>query len=302
MAAINYSKMDEKSILRLFMKIGGVIFALLILSMFFILLKESFPAIKRLGLSFFTAKEWNPVAEKFSILPFVAGTFITTLLSLVISIPFSLSIAIFSGIYMKETLLGKIVEQLTDLLSGVPSVIYGFWGLFFLVPKIRELEISINAPPYGAGILTASIVLSIMIIPYTSSIAREVIKLIPIELVEGGYSLGASSYDVIRKIVFPYAKSGIFAGILLSFGRAFGETMAVTMVIGNSNVIPETIFSPANTMASLIANEFTEATKDIHLSALIEIGLILFILSFIINYTGNKIIKKFEINKDNEKI
>ncbi len=302
MAAINYSKMDEKSILRLFMKIGGAIFALLILSMFFILLKESLPAIKKLGVTFFTTKEWNPVAEKFSVLPFAAGTFITTLLSLVISIPFSLSIAIFSGIYMKDTLLGKIVEQLTDLLSGVPSVIYGFWGLFFLVPIIRELEIGINVPPYGVGIVTASIVLSIMIIPYTSSIAREVVKLIPIELVEGGYSLGASSYDVIRKIVFPYAKSGIFAGILLSFGRAFGETMAVTMVIGNSNVIPETIFSPANTMASLIANEFTEATKDIHLSALIEIGLILFILSFIINYTGNKIIKKFEINKDDEKI
>jgi phosphate transport system permease protein len=180
-------------------------------------------------------------------------------------------------------------------LAGIPSVIYGFWGLFVLVPIVRELEIDLSVTPYGVGILTASLILSIMIIPYSASIGREVIQLVPADLKEAALSLGATRFEMIKKIVLPYARSGIFAGILLSLGRAVGETMAVTMVIGNSNFLPKTLFSPANTMASVIANEFTEATEALYLASLVEIGLLLFIVTMIINVIGRYIIHKMSV-------
>jgi len=219
----------------------------------------------------------------------------TSIIALLISLPFSISISLFLAEYFKSGFFNKILSYTTDLLAGIPSIIYGLWALFSLVPLARWLEIKLGVPPYGVGIFAASIILAIMIIPYASSIMREVIKLVPQDLIEAGYSMGSTRYDVIRKIIIPYARSGIFAGILLSFGRAFGETMAVTMVIGNLNYIPKSIFSPANTMASLIANEFTEAVKDIHLSSLIHVGLWLFVITFFINLIGNLIVKKFEI-------
>jgi phosphate transport system permease protein len=149
--------------------------------------------------------------------------------------------------------------------------------------------------PYGVGIFTASLILSVMIIPYSASIGREVIQLVPSELKEAAFSLGATRFEVIRKVILPYARSGIFAGVLLALGRALGETMAVTMVIGNANVLPKSIFSPANTMASVIANEFTEATETLYLSSLIEIGLLLFIVTMSINIIGRQIIKKMSV-------
>ena len=164
---------------------------------------------------------------------------------------------------------------------------------------MREIEIWLEVPPYGVGILTASLVLSIMIIPYSASIVRETIKLVPRELKEASYALGATRFETLKGVILPYVRSGIMAGIFLSFGRAVGETMAVTMVIGNSNELPESIFSPANTMASIIANEFTEATKDIHLSALMEIGLLLFIITFIINLFASAIIERFRVKEGN---
>ncbi len=285
--------MKEDKIFKTTLIMSGVFIALLIILILYSLFKGSYLSIKQNGFNFLTGKEWDPVSEKFGLLPFLVGTLLTSVLSLLISIPFALSIAIFSAIYLKKSFTGKILNYLTDLLSGIPSVIYGFWGLYFFVPIIRKLEISLGILPYGVGIITASLILSIMIIPYTSSIAREVINLVPSELIEAGYAMGATTYDVIKKIILPYAKSGIFAGILLSFGRAFGETMAVTMVIGNSNTLPKNIFSPANTMASIIANEFTEATKNSHLSSLIEVGLWLFLITFVINFIGQTIIKKF---------
>jgi phosphate transport system permease protein len=149
--------------------------------------------------------------------------------------------------------------------------------------------------PYGVGIFTASLILSVMIIPYSASIGREVIQLVPSELKEAAFSLGATRFEVIRKVTLPYARSGVFAGILLALGRALGETMAVTMVIGNANVLPRSIFSPANTMASVIANEFTEATEELYLSSLIEIGLLLFMVTMTINIIGRQIIKKMSV-------
>ncbi len=246
---------------------------------------------------FLFLKEWDPVVEKFGMLPFLVGTLLTSIIALLISLPFSISIALFLGEYFKTGFISRVLSYSTDLLAGIPSVIYGFWGLYLLVPLIRKLEIKLGVLPYGVGILTASLILAVMIIPYASSIAREVIKLVPQDLIEAGYSLGATRYEVIKKVIIPYSFSGIFAGILLSFGRAFGETMAVTMVIGNSNFLPKSIFSPANTMASVIANEFTEATGDIHLSSLIHIGLWLFIITFLINLVGNIIIKRLKANE-----
>ncbi len=288
-------EMKQDKIFRAMLWFGGISFFLLLLLMFILLFRESLYSISIFGFKFITNKVWDPVNEKFGLLPFVVGTILTSFISLFISLPFSLSLALLLGVYYKEGFINKVLSITTDLLAGIPSVIYGFWGLFFLVPLIRKVEINLGVPPYGVGILTASLVLAIMIIPYISSISKEVIKMVPQDLIEAGLSLGATTWEVTKKIILPYCRSGIFAGILLGFGRAFGETMAVTMVIGNSNFMPESIFSPANTMASVIANEFTEATKDIHLSSLIQIGLWLFLLSSIINLIGNFIVKKYKI-------
>jgi len=184
-----------------------------------------------------------------------------------------------------------------ELLAGVPSVIYGFCGLFLLAPLVRILEMKLGVTPYGVGIFTASVVLSIMIIPYSALIGREVISLVPTDLKEAALSLGATRFEIIRKVVLPYAGSGIVAGILLSLGRALGETMAVTMVIGNSNFIPKSIFSPANTLASVIANEFTEATGSLYLASLIELGLVLFIVTTIINLIGKLVIRRMGVGE-----
>ncbi len=223
------------------------------------------------------------------------GTILTSILALLLSFPFSMAISIFLGVYHPEGPLSKIISYLTDLLAGIPSVIYGFWGLVFLVPLMRKLELSLGIPPYGVGILTASIVLSIMIIPYTASLSREILKMVPSEIVEASYSLGATTTETILKVILPYAKSGILAGIFLSLGRAIGETMAVTMVIGNSNTLPSSLFAPGNTMASVIANEFTEATRSIHLSSLIYIALWLFVLTLLVNLAGNIIVTRMEV-------
>ncbi len=288
-------EMRQDKIFKAILWFGGISFFLLLLLMLIFLFKESLYSINTFGFKFITGKVWDPVNEKFGLLPFVLGTILTSFISLFIALPFSLSLALFLSVYYKSGFLNKVLSTTTDLLAGIPSVIYGFWGLFFLVPLTRALEIKLGVIPYGVGILTASLVLAIMIIPYISSISKEVIKMVPQDLIEAGFSLGATTWEVIKKTILPYCRSGIFAGILLGFGRAFGETMAVTMVIGNSNLIPESIFSPANTMASVIANEFTEATKDIHLSALIQIGLWLFVLSVIVNLIGNFIVKRYEV-------
>ncbi len=274
---------------------SGAFLALLVFFSFISLMWGSLLSISKFGFSFITKSVWDPVTEEFGILPFIVGTFLTAILSLLISLPFSISVALLVSVYLREGFLKRAITYLTDLLAGIPSVIYGLWALFSLVPIVRKFEMLIGVPPIGVGIFTASLVLAIMIIPYTSSIAREVIQLVPADLIEAGYSLGATRFDVIRKVILPYARSGIFAGILLAFGRAFGETMAVTMVIGNSNEMPHSIFDPANTMASVIANEFAEAAKDIHLSSLIQIGMWLFIFTFFINWIGNFLIKKFGV-------
>jgi phosphate transport system permease protein len=272
---------------------SSVLFVIVIAGIFLTLLIQSLPSISEFGFTYYTNSVWNPVENEFGSLPFLVGTVATSFLALLITIPFSLAVSIFLGEYFRKGAFSNILRNTIELLGGIPSVIYGFWGLFFLVPIMRDFEKWVGVTPFGIGIFTTSILLFIMIIPYSASIGREVITMVPSILKEAAYALGSTRYEVVKGVILPYAKSGIFAGILLALGRALGETMAVTMVIGNRNALPTSIFSPANTMASVIANEFTEATGDIYVSSLIQIGLLLFIVTTIINILGKKIIKKF---------
>jgi phosphate transport system permease protein len=221
------------------------------------------------------------------------GTLLTSFLALLICIPFSVAIAIFLGEYYPNGWLASLLKNAVELIAAVPSVIYGFWGLAVLVPMVRSLEARLGMQqPLGVGIFSASLILSIMIIPYAASLGRSMIQMVPGHLKEAAYGLGATRWEMIRYVVLPYTRSGLFAGILLSLGRALGETMAVTMVIGNSSILPKNLLAPGNTMASVIANEFTEADKTVYLSALIELGLALFLVTVVINIIGKKIIDR----------
>ncbi len=271
----------------------GIAMIVLVVGILITLVIESVPSIKSLGLKYLWGTTWDPVNNIYGALPFLIGTILTSFLALIISIPFSFAIAIYLGEYNPKGWVSNFLKNTVELIAAVPSVIYGFWGLLVLVPLVRSLETKLGVLPYGIGIFTASLILAFMIIPYAASLGREMIRLVPSPLKEGAYSLGATRYEVIKNVVLPYTKSGLFAGVLLSLGRALGETMAVTMVIGNTSLLPTSIFAPGNTMASVIANEFTEADHTVYLSALIELGLVLFVVTVIINMIGKRIIKKF---------
>ena len=263
---------------------GGIVFALV---------TDAYDAFEHFGFfNFLTSSDWSYTEgnEQYGALPFITGTLMTTLLALIFCIPFSLPVALFVGEYFKGTKIASILSTITDLLAGIPSIIYGLWGFYTLRPIIMALEIS----PQGSSILTASLVLAIMIIPYASSLSSEFIKMVPNDLKEGAYSLGATRAEVIRKIIFPVAGSGIFSSYILAIGRALGETMTVTMLIGNTNSIPSSITSTGNSMASVIANQFGEA-DGLRLSSLIAIGLILFLITAFINMIGKIMIKRARI-------
>lgn len=264
---------------------GGVVYALV---------TDAYEAFEYFGFfRFLTSSEWSYTdgAEQYGALPFITGTLMTTLLALAFCIPFSLPVALFVGEYFRDTQVATVLGTVTDLLAGIPSIIYGLWGFYTLRPVIMALDIS----EQGSGILTASLVLAIMIIPYASSLSAEFIKMVPNDLKEGAYSLGATHAEVVRKVVFPVAGSGIFSSYVLAIGRALGETMTVTMLIGNTNNIPESITSTGNSMASVIANQFGEAS-DLRLSSLIAIGLVLFLITALINLVGKIMIKRARIS------
>ena len=263
---------------------GGVVYALV---------TDAYEAFEHFGFfKFLTSSEWSYTegAEQYGALPFITGTLMTTLLALLFCIPFSLPVALFVGEYFKGTRIAAVLSTVTDLLAGIPSIIYGLWGFYTLRPLIMALNIS----PQGSGVLTASLVLAIMIVPYAASLSAEFIKMVPNELKEGAYSLGATHAEVIRKVVFPVGGSGIFSSYILAIGRALGETMTVTMLIGNTNNIPDSITSTGNSMASIIANQFGEA-DDLRFSSLIAIGLILFLITAFINMIGKIMIKRARI-------
>jgi phosphate transport system permease protein len=271
----------------------GAAMVVLVLGILLTLIIESVPSLKSLGLKYLWGTTWDPVNNIYGAAPFLLGTVLTSFLALIISIPFSFAIAVYLGEYNPKGWLSNFLKNTVELIAAVPSVIYGFWGLLVLVPLVRTLELKLGILPYGIGIFTASLILAVMIIPYAASLGREMIRLVPSPLKEAAYSLGATRYEVLKNVILPYTKSGLFAGILLSLGRALGETMAVTMVIGNTSLIPSSIFAPGNTMASVIANEFTEADHAVYLSALIELGLVLFLVTVVINMIGKRIIKRF---------
>jgi len=263
---------------------GGVLFALV---------TDAHDAFEHFGFfRFITSSEWSYTegAEQYGALPFITGTLLTTLLALLFCIPFSLPVAFFVGEYFKGTRVAAVLSTVTDLLAGIPSIIYGLWGFYTL----RPVTIALNISPQGSGILTASLVLAIMIVPYAASLSAEFIKMVPNELKESAYSLGATRAEVVRNIIFPVAGSGIFSSYILAIGRALGETMTVTMLIGNTNNMPTSITSTGNSMASIIANQFGEA-DGLRLSSLIAIGLILFLITAIINVIGKMMIKRARI-------
>ena len=265
---------------------------------FITLVYKSWISMNEFGFSFYTSGVWNPSLHDYGALSFLVGTLLTAVLALVISIPFSLMISISLGEFFREGVVSNILKSMVELLAGIPSIVYGLWGLFVFVPFFREIQMFLfekgilNIPPYGIGIFTASVILAVMIIPYSASIGRDVISMMPLDLKEAAYSMGATRFEVIKKVVLPYCKSGIFAGKILALGRALGETMAVTMVIGNRNFMPKSIFDPANTLASVLASEFAESTNPIHLSSLIHLGLVLFLTTAVINIIGKAIIKR----------
>ena len=265
----------------------------LVMGIMLTLIIQSTLSIKTTGFAYLWGKTWDPVRDVFGAYPFLLGTLLTSFMALFISIPFSFAVAIFLGEYYPKGWLPNLLKNTVELIAAVPSVIYGFWGLAVLVPIVRSFETKIGVQPVGLGIFTSSLILAVMIIPYAASLGQSMIKMVPSNLKEAAYSLGATRWEVIRSVILPYTKSGLFAGILLSLGRALGETMAVTMVIGNTSLIPKNIFSPGNTMASVIANEFTEADHPVYLSALIELGLVLFLVTVVINMIGKRLTTQF---------
>ena len=286
-------KIRAESLFKTTLVVIGAAMVILVLGILITLIVESLPSIKSLGIKYLWGKTWDPINNVYGAFPFLLGTLLTSFLALIISIPFSFAIAVYLGEYNPKGWLSNFLKNTVELIAAVPSVIYGFWGLLVMVPLVRSLEMKLGVLPYGIGIFTASLILAIMIIPYAASLGREMIRLVPSQLKEAAYSLGATRYEVIRSVILPNTRSGLFAGILLSLGRALGETMAVTMVIGNTSLIPTSIFAPGNTMASVIANEFTEADHTVYLSALIELGLVLFLVTVVINMIGKRIIKRF---------
>ncbi|MGI4757484.1 MAG: phosphate ABC transporter permease subunit PstC [Janthinobacterium lividum] len=268
------------------------IFAI-VLAIIFVLFKNSALSRHQFGFSFFKGTEWDPVAGSFGAWPFIVGTLLSSLIALVIAVPLALGVAIFVTELCPKSLQGPI-SFLTELLAAIPSVVYGLWGIFVLVPIVRDQVGPLltkylgwtglfNGINIGVGLLTAGIILAIMILPVISSLTRDVMRAVPTSQREAVLALGATRWEMIRMGVLRNARIGIVGSIILGLGRALGETMAVTMLIGNRAEVPHSLFSPAHTLASVIANEFSEATGDLYLSSLIEIGLALFAVTIVVN-------------------
>ncbi len=260
------------------------------------LINGSLPALRAFGFGFLVSQRWNPVTEKFGALPAIYGTIITSFIAMLIAVPVGLMIAFFLTELCPKWLRRPIGIAI-ELLAGIPSIIYGIWGLFMFAPFLQATlqPLLINTlgnapliaplfagPPYGIGMLTAGLILAIMVLPFVTSISRDVFEAVPAVLKEAGYGIGCTTWEVFRSVVLPYARSGVIGGIMLALGRALGETMAVTFVIGNAHRISASVLAPGTTISATIANEFNEAVSDLYTSALIALGLILFVITFIV--------------------
>ena len=279
--------------------LGGVIVSLII---------GSWPAFEALGPAFFTTQSWNPVTEKFGALAPIYGTIVTSLIAVVIAVPVGLMIAFFLT-ELCPLWLRRPIGIAIELLAGIPSIIYGIWGLFVFAPFVQEyiqpgvislfgnvpvLSTLFAGPPYGIGIFTAGLILAIMVLPFITSISRDVFEAVPPVLKEAAYGIGCTKWEVVRNVVLPYTRVGVIGGFMLGLGRALGETMAVTFVIGNAHKISTSLFAPGTTISASIANEFTEAVGDIYTSSLIALGLILFMITFIVLAAARYMLMRIE--------
>jgi phosphate transport system permease protein len=267
--------------------LGGVMFSLI---------DGSLPALRTFGLDFLLEQRWNPVTEKFGALAPIYGTLVTSLIAMLIAVPVGLLIAMFLT-ELCPMWLRRPIGIAIELLAGIPSIIYGIWGLFVFAPFLQDtlqpfliatfgnipvLSVLFAGPPYGIGVLTAGLILAIMVLPFITSISRDVFDAVPPVLKEAAYGVGCTTWEVVRNVVLPYTRVGVIGGIMLGLGRALGETMAVTFVIGNAHKISASILAPGTTISATIANEFTEAVGDLYTSSLIALGLILFVITFIV--------------------
>ena len=270
----------------------------------FVLWDEAALAIHKFGWQFWQTSVWDPVAGEFGARPFIWGTLYSAILALVIATPIAIGIAVFLSDWCPLSLRTPLVF-LTELLAAIPSIVYGLWGIFVLVPAVRELQLSLppwmramplfSGPPVGVSMLSAALILAVMIVPFTSSVAREVLKSVPSSQREAAYALGATRWEATR-VALHYARTGIIGAIMLGFGRALGETMAVTMVIGNTPQAKWSLFAPQYTMAAVIANEFSEAADQLHLNSLVEIGLVLFVITLLVNFGSRALL--WQMNRE----
>ena len=288
---------------------AAAILVLVVLSGIIIsLIQGSLPALREFGLNFLTEQRWNPVTQKFGALAPIYGTVVTSFIAMLIAVPLGLLIALFLT-ELCPPWLRRPIGIAIELLAGIPSIIYGIWGLFEFAPVLQRfvepaliglfgdipvLSSLFEGPPYGIGVLTAGLILAIMVLPFITSISRDVFEAVPGVLKEAAYGVGCTTYEVVRFVVLPYARIGVIGGVMLGLGRALGETMAVTFVIGNAHRVSASILAPGTTISATIANEFTEALGDLYTSALIALGLILFVITFIVLAAARLMLMRIE--------
>lgn len=297
-----HTAVDADAVFKWITIVAALAIPVIITGIFWELLSLSWLAFKKFGFGFFVNQNWNPVTQDFGAASSIYGTVVSTLIAMVLAVPMSIVIALFL-VELAPPFLSKIVGALIQLLAAIPSIIYGMWGLFIFAPFMATYVQPVlgkylgflplfQGPPMGIGMLTAGIILAFMVLPFITAICRDVFALVPTVLKESGYGIGATTWEVTYKITIPYGIVGILGGIFLGLGRALGETMAVTFVIGNTHKIAASLFAPGNSIASSLANEFAEATEPIYLSSLIALGLVLFIFTFVIQIVSQAMLRR----------
>ena len=282
--------------------ISALLIPALMGGIFLCLLQQSWPALKRFGFGFLTSQQWNPVTENFGAVSSIYGTLVSTIIAMLIAVPLSIALALFL-VELAPPRVSQVVGTIIELLAAIPSIIYGMWGMFVFAPFMANyIQPALGktlgwlplfqGPPMGIGMLTAGIILAFMVLPFICAITRDVFSLVPPVVKEAAFGMGATTWEVTYKVTIPYGLVGIIGAVFLGLGRALGETMAVTFVIGNSHHISTSLFGAGNSIASTLANEFTEATKAIYVSSLIELGLILFVITYAVQMFSQMLLKR----------
>jgi phosphate transport system permease protein len=297
-----FERLTMASAFAVLLLLGGVIL---------LLVRGSIPVFQEFGFDFLTSQSWNPVTEKFGAAAPIYGTIVSSVIAMIIAVPIGLGIAIFLT-ELCPMPLRRPIGIAVELLAGIPSIIYGIWGLFIFAPFLQStvqpfliatlgqlpgIGPLFQGPPYGIGLLTAGLVLSIMILPFITSISRDVFETVPPMLKESAYGLGCTTWEVVRSVVIPYTRAGVIGGAMLALGRALGETMAVTFVVGNAHKIATSLLAPGTTISATIANEFTEATGDLYTGSLIALGLLLFAITFVVLAAARLMLARLETAK-----